>query len=113
MSAPTDFHSDLSQLEDAGEFIARHIGVTPDDERKMLAVIGEPSRQSLIDSIVPRSIARADDMQLPPAITEAAALAELRALAGKNQLLKSFIGQGYYGCHTPSVILRNVLENPA
>ena len=54
MSAPTDFHSDLSQLEDAGEFIARHIGVTPDDERKMLAVIGEPSRQSLIDSIVPR-----------------------------------------------------------
>ena len=113
MSAPTDFHSDLSQLEDAGEFIARHIGVTPDDERKMLAVIGEPSRQSLIDSIVPRSIARADDMQLPPAITEAAALAELRALAGKNQLLKSFIGQGYYGCHTPGVILRNVLENPA
>ena len=104
---------DLSQLENAGEFIARHIGVTPDEEQKMLAVIGESSRQALIDSIVPRSIARADAMALPPAITEAAALAELRAVAGKNQLLKSFIGQGYYGCHTPGVILRNVLENPA
>ncbi len=109
----TSAATDLSQLENAGEFIARHIGVTPDDEQKMLAVIGEKSRQALIDSIVPRSIARADDMQLPPAITEAAALAELRALAGKNQLLKSFIGQGYYACHTPGVILRNVLENPA
>ncbi len=104
---------DLSQLENAGEFIARHIGVTPDEERKMLAVIGESSRQALIDSIVPRSIARADAMALPPAITEAAALAELRALASKNQLLKNFIGQGYYACHTPGVILRNVLENPA
>ena len=68
--------TDLSQLENAGEFIARHIGVTPDDERKMLAVIGEPSRQALIDAIVPRSIARSDDMALPPVATEAAALAE-------------------------------------
>ena len=49
----------------------------------------------------------------PPATTEAAALAELKAIAGKNQLLKSFIGQGYYGTHTPGVILRNILENPA
>ena len=52
-------------------------------------------------------------MDLPPATTEAAALAELKAIAGKNQLLKSFIGQGYYGTHTPGVILRNILENPA
>ena len=105
--------TDLSQLENAGEFIARHIGVTPDEERQMLAVIGEPSRQALIDAIVPRSIARSDDMALPPVATEAAALAELKAIAGQNRLLKSFIGQGYYGCHTPGVILRNVLENPA
>jgi glycine dehydrogenase len=52
-------------------------------------------------------------MDLPPAVTEAAALAELKELAQKNQLLKSFIGQGYHGTHTPGVILRNVLENPA
>ena len=52
-------------------------------------------------------------MDLPAPLTEAAALAELKAIAGKNQLLKSFIGQGYYGTHTPGVILRNILENPA
>ncbi|MFX4609067.1 hypothetical protein ABTB40_21180, partial [Acinetobacter baumannii] len=60
-----------------------------------------------------RSIARTQAMDLPPATTEAAALAELKAIAGKNKLLKSFIGQGYYGTHTPGVILRNILENPA
>jgi glycine dehydrogenase len=103
----------LDQLENASEFIARHIGVSEADETHMLSVIGEASRRALIDSIVPRSIARSVGMQLPPAITEAAALAELKALAQHNQLLKSFIGQGYYGTHTPGVILRNILENPA
>jgi glycine dehydrogenase len=52
-------------------------------------------------------------MAIPAAITEAAALAELKAMAGKNKVFKSFIGQGYYGTHTPGVILRNILENPA
>jgi glycine dehydrogenase len=103
----------LDQLENASEFIARHIGISEADEAHMLSVIGEASRRALIDSIVPRSIARSVGMQLPPAITEAAALAELKSLAQHNQLLKSFIGQGYYGTHTPGVILRNILENPA
>ncbi|MDZ4240097.1 MAG: aminomethyl-transferring glycine dehydrogenase [Hydrogenophaga sp.] len=103
----------LDQLENASEFIARHLGISETDEAHMLSVIGEASRRALIDSIVPRSIARSQGMQLPPAVTEAAALAELKALAQKNQLLKSFIGQGYYGTHTPGVILRNILENPA
>ncbi|MDP9044536.1 MAG: aminomethyl-transferring glycine dehydrogenase, partial [Pseudomonadota bacterium] len=58
-------------------------------------------------------IARHAAMQLPPAVTEAQALAELRQIAGRNRVLKSFIGQGYHGTHTPGVILRNVLENPA
>jgi glycine dehydrogenase len=62
---------------------------------------------------MPDSIARARPMDLPAPITEAAALAELKAIASKNQVLKSFIGQGYYGTHTPGVILRNILENPA
>lgn len=103
----------LSELENATEFLPRHIGIDAADEAHMLSVIGEASRRALIDSIVPRSIARSSAMDLPPATTEASALAELKAIAGKNQLLKSFIGQGYYGTHTPGVILRNILENPA
>ncbi|MDO5623073.1 MAG: aminomethyl-transferring glycine dehydrogenase [Pseudomonadota bacterium] len=103
----------LVALENPGEFIARHIGLTPEDEQQMLAVIGEKSRQALIDSIVPRSIARRSPMGLPPASTEADALAELKAMAALNKPMKSFIGQGYYGTLTPGVILRNVLENPA
>ncbi|MRD47477.1 aminomethyl-transferring glycine dehydrogenase [Caenimonas koreensis DSM 17982] len=103
----------LVELENTSEFIARHIGIEAADEQHMLSVIGEASRRALIESIVPRSIARTNPMQLPPAATEAAALAELKAIASKNQLFKSFIGQGYHGTHTPGVILRNVLENPA
>ena len=103
----------LSALENAGEFLPRHIGIDAADEAHMLSVIGEASRRALIDGIVPRSIARSQTMDLPPPATEAAALAELKAIASKNQVLKSFIGQGYYGTHIPGVILRNILENPA
>ncbi|MCD8514882.1 MAG: aminomethyl-transferring glycine dehydrogenase subunit GcvPA, partial [Burkholderiaceae bacterium] len=103
----------LADLENANEFVARHIGISQDDERLMLSVIGEASRRALIDSIVPRSIARARPMDLPPAVTEAAALAELKAIARQNRVFKSYIGQGYYGTLTPGVILRNILENPA
>ena len=99
----------LAQLENASEFQARHIGIFADDEALMLQVIGEKSRSDLIASIVPASIARKSAMAIPAAITEAAALAELKAVAGKNKVLKSFIGQGYYGTHTPGVILRNIL----
>ncbi|HEY8709734.1 MAG TPA: glycine dehydrogenase (aminomethyl-transferring), partial [Burkholderiaceae bacterium] len=109
-------HSDirsLRELENAGEFVARHIGIDAIDERHMLSVIGAVSRHALIESIVPRTIARGTPMALPAPLTEAQALAELKAIAGKNRLLKSFIGQGYHGTHTPGVILRNVLENPA
>ena len=103
----------LGDLENPSEFIARHIGVSEADEAHMLSVIGEASRRALIDSIVPRTIARSTGMALPAATSEAAALAELKAIASKNQVLRSFIGQGYYGTHTPGVILRNILENPA
>ena len=107
----------LVDLENPAEFVARHIGPDSADEARMLAVIaaaGQPlSRRALIDAIVPRSIARAQPMHLPAPLTEAQALAELRAIASKNQVLKSFIGQGYHGCYTPGVIQRNILENPA
>lgn len=103
----------LGELENASEFVARHIGPYEDDERHMLTVIGAASRRALIEAIVPKAIARPAPMQLPPPVTEAEALAEMKALASKNQVLKSFIGQGYHGTHTPGVILRNILENPA
>ena len=103
----------LRELENASEFVARHIGIEADDERHMLSVIGAASRRALIEAIVPRGIVRAAPMALPAPLTEAQALAELKLIAGKNRLLKSFIGQGYHGTHTPGVILRNILENPA
>jgi glycine dehydrogenase len=105
--------SPLAFLENADEFVARHIGPDAADEQRMLSAIGCASRQALIDAVVPRAIRRQRPMDLPAATTEAAALDELRSIAGRNKLLKSFIGQGYYGTHTPGVILRNVLENPA
>ncbi|MDA8446904.1 aminomethyl-transferring glycine dehydrogenase [Paracidovorax valerianellae] len=103
----------LGALENATEFLPRHIGIDEADEQHMLSAIGEASRRALVDSIVPRSIARSRAMDLPPATTEAAALAELKAIAAQNKVLRSFIGQGYHGTHTPGVILRNILENPA
>ncbi|MDE2276799.1 MAG: glycine dehydrogenase (aminomethyl-transferring), partial [Burkholderiales bacterium] len=107
----------LAELENPAEFAARHIGPDADDEAHMLSAIGAGiprlTRQALIEAIVPRSIARTQPMRLPAPATEAQALAELRALAAQNRVLKSFIGQGYHGTHTPGVILRNILENPA
>ena len=103
----------LGALENPAEFIARHIGIDAADEVHMLSVVGASSLRELIDGIVPPSIARSSPMAIPPPVTEAAALKQLKAMAAKNKVFKSFIGQGYYGTYTPGVILRNVLENPA
>ena len=103
----------LASLEQHEEFAARHIGTSPDDQRAMLAVLGYASRAQMIDALVPESIRRRGPLALPDALTEDEALARIASIAAKNRALKSFIGQGYYGTHTPAVILRNVLENPA
>jgi glycine dehydrogenase len=103
----------LSELENPSEFIARHIGIDEAAEQHMLSVVGAASRRALIEAIVPKSIARSTAMVLPEPITEAAALAEMKAIASQNKVFKNHIGQGYYPCHTPGVILRNILENPA
>jgi len=103
----------LQELENAEEFIARHIGIDADDEARMLPVIGSATRAELIDGIVPAAIRRSKPMRLPAPAAEADALAELKAIAAKNKVFRNFIGQGYYGTHTPGVILRNILENPA
>jgi glycine dehydrogenase len=103
----------LHELENPSEFVARHIGPESEDQQTMLRAVGASGLSDLMQQIVPSAIARGAAMQLPPAVPEAAALAELKAIASQNQLLKSFIGQGYYANHLPGVIQRNILENPA
>src|SRR5678815_1782517 len=103
----------LAELENPSEFVARHVGIDEDAEAVMLKAIGAPSRRALVEAIVPASIVRAAAMRLPAVLGEAQALAELRGIAAQNRVLKSFIGQGYHGTHTPGVIARNVLESPA
>ena len=103
----------LRELEHHGAFIERHIGPNDAEIAQMLGVIGQPSLEAMTDAIVPGSIKSPAPLALPKAITEVEALAKIRAIADQNQVFKSFIGQGYYGTHTPNVILRNILENPA
>ena len=103
----------LTELENTSEFIARHIGIDDAAEAHMLSALGAASRRALMEAIIPPSIARTSVMAIPAPVTEAEALKQLKVIASKNQVLKSFIGQGYYGTHTPGVILRNILENPA
>ena len=102
----------LSQLENSDEFIGRHIG--PDDHAiaGMLASIGTASLRTLISETVPATIRLQRPLDLPAAMPEHAALAALKAIAAKNVVKKSLIGQGYYGTLTPPVILRNLFENP-
>jgi len=103
----------LSQLEQHDAFIERHIGPNDAEIAHMLGVVGQPSLEALTDAIVPASIKSAAPLALPSPLSEVEALAKIRAIAGRNQVFRSFIGQGYYGTHTPNVILRNILENPA
>jgi glycine dehydrogenase len=103
----------LRDLEHHSAFLERHIGPNDAEIAHMLRVVGHDSLEALTDAIVPASIKSPAPLALPEAITEVEALAKIRAIADRNQVFRSFIGQGYYGTHTPNVILRNVLENPA
>jgi glycine dehydrogenase len=103
----------LRSLEHHDAFIERHIGPNDGEIAAMLKVVGHDSLDALTDAIVPASIKSASPLALPDAVTEVEALAQIRAVAAKNQVFRSFIGQGYYGTHVPNVILRNILENPA
>ncbi|MCX5065031.1 aminomethyl-transferring glycine dehydrogenase [Micromonospora lupini] len=95
------------------QFATRHIGPGADDERRMLEVVGHDSIDELMDAAIPEVIRWHGTLDLPEAATEAEALAELRALAARNSVAVSMIGMGYHGTHTPAVIRRNVLEDPA
>ncbi|MCY7383816.1 MAG: aminomethyl-transferring glycine dehydrogenase [Microcoleus sp. CAN_BIN18] len=93
-------------------FAARHIGPTPSEIQQMLDVLGIDSLDDLIDKTVPAAIRISGALQLPTAKSEYAALAELKEIAAKNQVFRSYIGTGYHDCITPPVIGRNILENP-
>ena len=103
----------LRELEHHGAFLERHIGPNDAEIAHMLRVVGHDSLDAMTDAIVPASIKSAQPLALPAPINEEEALAKIRAVADRNQVFRSFIGQGYYGTHTPKVILRNILENPA
>lgn len=103
----------LTDLQNAAEFIARHVGPSADDQQQMLSALGCTNLQQLTAQVVPEAIAMAEDLAIVDGCTEAQALAELREIASHNLVFKSFIGQGYYGTITPNVIQRNILENPA
>ncbi|MGJ9416776.1 aminomethyl-transferring glycine dehydrogenase [Massilia sp. CMS3.1] len=106
----------LTQLEARDSFIPRHIGPSTAVEASMLSTLGYATRAALIDAVVPANIRRKDKLDLGQffePLPEQAALAKLKAIASKNKVMKSVIGQGYYGTHTPAVILRNIFENPA
>src|SRR6185503_18142595 len=94
-------------------FARRHVGPDDAEIRAMLEALGVGSLEALIERAVPAAIRRERPLELPSARSEAQALAALKKIAGQNQVLRSFIGMGYANCHTPSVIQRNVLENPA
>ncbi|MEE3633806.1 aminomethyl-transferring glycine dehydrogenase [Pseudomonas sp. AL 58] len=102
----------LSQLYDANPFLRRHLGPDPSEQQAMLEALGLGSRVELIEQTVPPGIRLNRPLDLPPALDEEAALAKLRGYAEQNQIWTSLIGMGYHGTLTPTVILRNVLENP-
>ena len=95
------------------DFADRHVGPDASEITTMLAAVGRPSLESLIEATVPASIRDTAPLGLPSVPDETAALAAIRSIADRNQVVTSLIGTGYYGNHTPDVILRNILENPA
>ncbi|MGI2800762.1 aminomethyl-transferring glycine dehydrogenase, partial [Photobacterium damselae] len=102
----------LTTFTDHNTFVNRHNGPTLEQQQTMLAAIGVDNLDQLIDQTVPANIRLPQPLQLPKAINEEMLLQQLKHIAQKNIINKSYIGQGYYNTYTPSVILRNILENP-
>ncbi|MBK6379872.1 MAG: hypothetical protein IPF72_09125 [Chitinophagaceae bacterium] len=94
------------------EFAGRHIGPNDAETSEMLKTIGIDNLDALIDKTIPAAIRLKKPLQLPVAQTEFEYLDELKKIAAKNKIFKTYIGQGYYNTITPSVILRNIFENP-
>ena len=94
-------------------FVRRHIGPGEGEIKEMLQVIGYPSLGALIDAAVPEDIRFRREMHLPPPTTEHEVLAELRQIAARNRVFRSFLGMGYHDTVLPPLIRRNILESPA
>jgi glycine dehydrogenase len=101
------------ELDNGDEFARRHIGPSRADMAAMLETVGAKSLDALIAEAMPEAIRSRSSLAIGEAVSETAALRQLRALAQKNKVFTSLIGQGYYGTITPKVLLRNILENPA
>jgi len=100
------------QTIDIDSFARRHIGPNEEEVRAMLREVGFDTLAGLIDATVPKDIRLKGHVNLPEAKSEREALSELRTIAQKNKIARTFIGAGYYDCITPPVIQRNILENP-
>ncbi|SDY64954.1 glycine dehydrogenase (decarboxylating) alpha subunit /glycine dehydrogenase (decarboxylating) beta subunit [Geodermatophilus africanus] len=103
----------LAALDPAGSFADRHIGPRPDETQAMLAAVGHPTLESLVDACVPEGVRDRTPLDLPPAADESTVLRLLRERAEANEVYTSMIGLGYSGTVTPAVIQRTILENPA
>jgi glycine dehydrogenase len=101
-------------MDHRSNFVDRHIGPNQYQIQTMLLELGFEDLNSFISSVVPSNIHIKGEIEnsLPKALSEADALAEIKVIASQNKVMKNFIGNGYYGTITPTVILRNVLENP-
>ena len=100
-----------TSLPPADDFVRRHIGSGPADQKAMLAALNHPTLDSLIDAVVPSAIRLKQPLNLPAAASEAEALAELKKIASRNHVWRSYLGQGYSDTVTPPVIQREILEN--
>jgi glycine dehydrogenase len=103
----------LEELERAIPFARRHIGPSPEDQARMLGFLGYETLDDLAEASVPESIIMSKPLDVPHALPEIDVLAVLREMGDQNRVMTSMIGLGYYGTHTPQVVLRKVLENPA
>jgi len=108
MDSPTSW----AGLAGEDDFVPRHIGPSDAEIAAMLATLGASSLEELMEQTVPAKIRAKQPLQLPAKRSEAALLQELKAIASKNQIFRSYIGMGYANCITPPVIQRNILENP-
>jgi glycine dehydrogenase len=103
----------FADLQQHTDFIGRHIGPDEADRKAMLAGLGFDSMDAFIKKVVPGAILTNEPLKLDGARAEQDVLDELQKIASRNKVFKSYIGMGYYNTHTPTVILRNLLENPA
>jgi glycine dehydrogenase len=112
VSKRNSMNQNLQELSNQQEFIARHIGPDAEEAQQMLEYLGLSTFDELLEQTVPNKIRLPETMDLPSARSEHQALNDIAAYAKMNKVANSFIGMGYYNTKTPTVILRNVLENP-